>query len=411
MPITAAPHCTASTPAASAAAVCIAATMALAVAMGIGRFAFTPLMPLMVRDGLLGADAGAWMAASNYLGYLLGAMVISRLPVQPVTLLGGSLVGITVLTAAMGLTSTLPVWILLRFLAGVLSAWALVATSSWALGRLALMGRPHLAGVVFAGVGLGIAMTGVFCLVEARPGVSADRLWLELAALAALAIAVPLVLTQRSLTTPTMHSTPYAPVDTAVDRSVPAGTTGLVICYGLFGFGYILPATFLPGLARQLVDDPQIFGWAWPLFGLAAVLSTLLTAWGLKNVDRLRVWAVSHVLMAVGVLLPSLWLSLTSIAVAALLVGGTFMVITLVGMQAARAGAPTNPTAILARMTAAFALGQLAGPLFSATLGQLPTGHTASLNHTLQLAALGLLLSAAYLWRLTRPKPDQGTLS
>jgi MFS family permease len=385
--------------------------MALAVAMGIGRFAFTPLMPLMVRDGLLGADAGAWMAASNYLGYLLGAMLISRLPVQPVTLLAASLLGITALTAAMGLTSALPVWILLRFLAGVLSAWALVATSAWALGRLAQMGRPHLAGVVFAGVGLGIAMTGMFCLVEARPGVSADRLWLELAALAALAIAVPLVLTQGPLATPALPTTASAPVDSTAGRSLPAGTTGLVICYGLFGFGYILPATFLPGLARQLVDDPQVFGWAWPLFGLAAVLSTLLTAWGLKNVDRLRVWAISHGLMAVGVLLPSLWLSLTSIAVAALLVGGTFMVITLVGMQAARARAPANPTAILARMTAAFALGQLAGPLFSATLGRLPGGHSAALNHTLQLAALGLLLSAVYLWRMTRLQAHRGSLS
>jgi MFS family permease len=386
--------------------------MALAVAMGIGRFAFTPLMPLMVRDGLLGADAGAWMAASNYLGYLLGAMLISRLPVQPVTLLGGSLIGITALTAAMGLTSALPMWVLLRFLAGVLSAWALVATSAWALGRLAQMGRPHLAGVVFAGVGLGIAMTGVFCLVEARPGVSADRLWLELAALAALAIAVPLVLTRGPLATPpALRTTASPPVDNTAGRNLPAGITGLVICYGLFGFGYILPATFLPGQARQLVDDPQVFGWAWPLFGLAAVLSTLLTAWGLKNVDRLRVWAVSHVLMAVGVLLPSLWLSLTSIAVAALLVGGTFMVITLVGMQAARAHAPSNPTAILARMTAAFALGQLAGPMFSATLGLLPVGHGAALNHTLQLAALGLLLSAVYLWRMSRLQPHQGTLS
>ena len=393
----------------SAVAVCVAATLALAVAMGIGRFAFTPLMPLMVRDGLLGAEAGAWFAASNYLGYLLGAMVISRLPIRPATLLGGGLVGIAVVTASVGLADSLPVWMLLRFLAGVLSAWALVATSSWALGWLALIGRPDLAGVVFAGVGLGIAMTGVFCLVAARPGVPADRLWLELGILAAAAIAVPLVLTRGLQGKPAAQAAPSVFVATPVDRNLPDGATGLVICYGLFGFGYILPATFLPGLARQLVDDPQVFGWAWPVFGLAAVVSTLVTAWGLKNVDRLRVWAVSHVLMAVGVLLPSLWLSPASIAVAALLVGGTFMVITMVGLQAIRARASTNSTAVMARMTAAFALGQLAGPLLSATLGQLPAGHTAALNHALQLAALGLVLSAAYLWQMTRFEPHQGT--
>ena len=50
----------------------------------------------------------------------------------------------------------------------------------------------------------------------------------------------------------------------------------LAVGYGLFGFGYILPATFLPELARQLVPDPRLFGLAWPLWGLAATLSVLV---------------------------------------------------------------------------------------------------------------------------------------
>ena len=51
---------------------------------------------------------------------------------------------------------------------------------------------------------------------------------------------------------------------------VPAGTTGLVVCYGVLGFGYILPATFLPVLARSVVEDPRLFGLAWPVFGVMA---------------------------------------------------------------------------------------------------------------------------------------------
>ena len=66
-------------PSLSITAVCAIATTALAVAMGIGRFAFTPLLPLMVRDGSLAPSAGAWLAASNYLGYLAGALTASRL--------------------------------------------------------------------------------------------------------------------------------------------------------------------------------------------------------------------------------------------------------------------------------------------------------------------------------------------
>lgn len=377
--------------------VCVAACIALAVAMGVGRFAFTPLLPLMARDGVLAGNAGAWLAASNYLGYFLGAMVAGRLSFSNLALLRGGLVGIVVFTAAMGIDGPLAWWALLRFLAGVFSAWVLVATSSWALGRLAQAGRPDLAGVVYAGVGLGIAGAGVYCLVAAH--VPAAWLWIQLGALAALVCVIPLAITQGAA--PVQAAAAPAADATQASSGAPPGI--LVVCYGLFGFGYILPATFLPALARQLVDDPQVFGWAWPLFGLAAALSTLASAWCLKRVDRRRVWAVSHMLMAAGALLPSIRLSLLSVALAALLVGGSFMVATMAGMQEGRERAGAHATAFLARMTAAFALGQFAGPLVSAALAWLPAGHAAALDIALQLAALGLALSAAWLWRASRP--------
>jgi predicted MFS family arabinose efflux permease len=172
-----------------------------------------------------------------------------------------------------------------------------------------------------------------------------------------------------------------------------------VICYGVLGFGYILPATFLPTLAREAVDDPQLFGLAWPVFGLAAALSTIATARGFGRVHRLRIWAVSHVVMAIGVVLPSVWLSPVAIAIAALLVGSTFMVATMLGMQEARARARGNPTALLGLMTAAFAIGQLAGPLVSGIIDLMRTGQRVALGYALQLAALALALSAVHLRR------------
>ena len=72
---------------ASIAAICFVAIAALAVAMGIGRFAFTPMLPLMVREGVISQDAGAWLAASNYLGYLCGALVAGRVPLSSPSLM------------------------------------------------------------------------------------------------------------------------------------------------------------------------------------------------------------------------------------------------------------------------------------------------------------------------------------
>jgi hypothetical protein len=175
-----------------------------------------------------------------------------------------------------------------------------------------------------------------------------------------------------------------------------------VICYGVLGFGYILPATFLPALAREVVDDPQVFGLAWPVFGVGAALSTIATAWCFGFANRLRAWAVSHLLMAAGVILPSVWLGAMAIAIAAILVGSTFMVVTMVGLQEARARKPDNPTALLAQMTAAFAIGQLAGPLACGIIGQQQAGHRAALGYVLQIGACALAASAAYLWIQSR---------
>jgi MFS family permease len=380
-------------PSLSIAAVCAIAATALAVAMGIGRFAFTPLLPLMVRDGSLAQSAGAWLAASNYLGYLAGALTASWLGLSLPMLMRASLAGIAVATAAMGAFDGLPAWIILRFVAGVLSACALVATSAWALQHLTRAASAKLSGIAYAGVGLGIALTGLFCVAAAQPGVPASQLWLELGMLAAFAVACSTPFVGRPLETSALARSPSHP-DVTVGPN-----TGVVVCYGVLGFGYILPATFLPALAREVVDDPQLFGLAWPVFGVAAALSTIATARHFGHVNRLRVWAVSHLLMAVGVTLPGLWLAPVTIAIAALLVGSTFMVVTMIGMQEARARAPDNPTALLGLMTAAFAIGQLVGPVVSGTLDLLPIGHSNALGYALQLAAFALALSGAYLWR------------
>jgi predicted MFS family arabinose efflux permease len=377
----------------SVAAVCAIASTALAVAIGIGRFAFTPLLPLMVRDGALAPSAGAWLAASNYLGYLAGALTASRLSVSPSTLMRASLGGIAVATAAMGAFDGLAAWTILRLVAGVLSACALVATSAWALQHLTRAASANHSGMVYAGVGLGIALTGLFCVAAAQPGASAGQLWLELGALAAIAVACSSPFVDRPLAASALARATSHP-DVALGPY-----TGVVVCYGVLGFGYILPATFLPALAREVVDDPQLFGLAWPVFGVAAALSTIASARLLGHANRLRVWAVSHLLMAAGVALPSVWLAPATIATAALLVGSTFMVVTMLGMQEARARAPHNPTALLGLMTAAFAVGQLAGPVVPGTLDLLPIRHSTALGYALRLAAFALALSAAYLWR------------
>lgn len=372
---------------------------ALAVAMGIGRFAFTPQLPLMQADAGISLATGGWLAGANYLGYLLGALLAGRRGAAPQRLLRIGLWAVVASTAAMALPGATPVWLAARFAAGVASAWVLVGTAALALPRLAELGRAGLGGVVFTGVGAGIALAGLLChaVALADAGSASGWAWLAalalggtlLAGLAARAGAAAMHGADRTASAPTdAAATPQPPVH----RVAPREARRLVLCYGLFGLGYILPATYLPAQARMLLADPALFGWIWPLFGLAAMLSTL-AAGLLARWSRRRSWAVAQVLMAIGVILPAVQPGLPALGLAALCVGGTFMLVTLFGLQEARACGGHDARRLMAAMTAAFATGQLAGPLIANAIQALGLG----LEAALWLGAAGLLASSTLL--------------
>ena len=384
----------------SFAAVCAAGFVALAVAMGIGRFAFTPVLPLMIQAGSADVASGGWLAAANYAGYLAGALSAARLRLDPQRLTIAALVAVALSTVAMGWTASPWIWALLRFVAGVASAWVLVSTSVWCLGWLASLGRAAGAGVLYAGVGAGIAVAGMWCWHAGAVAVAPESLWLQLGTFAVGGIVIVVAAMPRQLANGKQTASVKSRTSSKRDD------TGLVVCYGLLGFGYILPATFLPVLAHAVIADPALFGLAWQVFGVAAAASTLLAGVALAPFSRRRVLAGSNLLMAVGCLLPVLHLSSLTVLAAALLVGSTFMVATMAGMQAARAETEGDPTRALSRLTAAFAIGQIAGPMMSSLLSTGSEGF-GGLMMALCAGALALLASAGWLWR-SRPRVADG---
>jgi MFS family permease len=330
--------------------------LGLAAAMGIGRFAFTPLLPLMQASEGLTLTRGGWLAGANYLGYLVGALACAARPPPPARAARWGLLGVAVFTLAMVAFDGFAMRWLLRFGAGVSSALVLVGVSSWALPLLATRRRSDLSGWVFAGVGIGITAAGVVGLVAGVLRSEPTWAWLALGVLAAAIGALAL----RELQPPRAAASagPAAPAP-ALTR----GDWALVACYGAFGFGYIIPATFLPAFARALIDDPRAFGAVWPVFGVAAAASTVLATRWLTAWPPHAVWAASQVVMAFGVLLHALLPNMATTVASAVCVGGTFMVATMAGIQHARQVASDRAPRLIATMTAAFALGQLIGPL------------------------------------------------
>ncbi len=370
--------------------------VALAVAMGIGRFAFTPLLPLMLRDGTLSVATGAEWAAANYAGYLVGALTAPWFSANPRRGLHMALLGVAVTTLAVALVgdATLSLFgALLRGAAGIFSAWVLVCTSSWGLAELARREALQLGSWIYTGVGVGITFAGL--LVWLGGFQPARWLWLELGVLAALGAMFVKIRSMAVDSDPTISHRSFA---TAPVCSSGQTQLGLVLCYGTFGFGYIVPATFLPAMARQQVSDPLVFGLAWPLFGLAAALSVVGAARWLSLWPRRRVWALAQAVMALGTALLMFTHALWALAASAVFVGGTFMVATMAGLQLAREQAPSNPTKLIARMTAAFALGQIMGPLLVRALGSGTWAGWDALSWANAVATALLVLSAAWLW-------------
>jgi predicted MFS family arabinose efflux permease len=370
--------------------VAAAGLAALAVAMGIGRFAFTPILPMMQEDAGVSVAAGGWLASANYLGYLLGALSATRVRLSSSAAIRLALLTIALVTFAMGLTGSFALWVVLRTVAGIASAWVLIQVSAWSLERLAPAARPILNGAVFAGVGVGIALAGVICLALMAQQAQSATAWLVLGAIALLLTLV----VRRVFVGGEGTRAARSPASRAESRHPDAAR--LVLCYGAYGFGYIIPATFLPVMARKEAADPAVFGWAWPIFGLAAALSTLVAVHGTTNGGNRRAWMVAQLVMAVGVALPTLWSGMIPIVLAAAAVGGTFVVITMVGMQEARRLlGPVGAPPLMAAMTAAFGAGQIAGPLCVSAV----VAAGGSLAPALLLATLALAVSAFALIR------------
>lgn len=349
------------TPAGSGAgAVALGGCIALAAAMGIGRFVYTPILPFMVETlGLSQAQAGL-VASANFLGYLLGALAAAKaaLPGGRRRWFLAALAVSAVTTAAMAAEASLPLFIVLRFASGVASAFVLVFSSALVLDRLAAAGRPGLSSLHFAGVGSGIALSAVLVAGMAAAGSDWRELWLASGGLSLLAL-----LAVFRLVPPEGAETAAKPQ--AAGRGDRRRLIALVIAYGLFGFGYVITATFISTLVRLTPEIRWLESYVWLVVGLAAIPSVLVWSRLAGRLGTARAFALACLTQGIGVALSVLGSGAFAVLLAAALLGGTIMGITALGLVYARALSSGDPRRSMALMTAAFGLGQMIGPGFA----------------------------------------------
>lgn len=337
--------------------------IAMAVGIGIGRFVYTPILPAMLAGLGLSKAAAGLIASANFAGYLVGAVGAARLtlPGSRRTWLLGALIASALTTAATGLVTTVPAFLLLRFIGGAASALVLILASALVLDRLAEAGRPGLAALHFAGVGGGIAVSAVLVAVLLAAGASWQTLWQASGMTSLLAVLAVMVLLPAGAEPPVAaRAAQRHPADPRLRR--------LTLAYGLFGFGYVITATFLVAIVRATPAIRTLEPVIWVIVGLAAAPSVML--WGQlgRRLGIPTAFAIAAIIEALGVLASVAWPSAAGIFLAAVLVGGTFMGLTSLGLMRARELARNDAGQAMAAVTGAFGIGQIVGPLLAGLL-------------------------------------------
>ncbi|MBB4004484.1 YbfB/YjiJ family MFS transporter [Aurantimonas endophytica] len=370
--------------------------LTLAVVMGVGRFLYTPLLPLMQRDYGFGPDIAGIIAAANFAGYLAGSILASFVPAGPARrrALQLGLVASVTTTIGMGLTDDLPAWLVLRGISGLASAFAMIAAAGMIAEALARIGAEARLGWVFGGVGTGIAVSGLL-VHTASPALDASGLWIA-AGLACLPLVPVIIAEVRDRQLPALSRAPDP--RRRVPRPLPFWP--LLVNYTCEGLGYSVFATFIVAIVKSRPGLEDMGDWVWIMAGLAGLPSCLVWSRIAERIGFAAALACAYVAQILGVMLPVLSGSAPAALLAALLFGGTFMAITVLTMPLGRHGLGGRGFAVL---TAGFGLGQMLGPLVAGFLVAGDADYNVALAASASVLGLGLvaLLVAVRL----RPSP------
>ncbi|MEI2384601.1 YbfB/YjiJ family MFS transporter [Breoghania sp. JC706] len=362
--------------------------LSLTAAMGIGRFVYTPILPFMVHDAGLTPAEGGLIASANFLAYMVGALAAASgrltqfLPGDRRAIFLAALALSAATTAAMGLFDSVAAFVVIRALSGIASAYVLVFASALVLDRISAAGRPGLVALHFAGVGLGIALSALMVAALARSGADWRMLWYASGLVSALAFLACTRLIEKTEDPPHAQARASGPADRRL--------VALYVSYGLFGFGYVITTTFISTMARMSPALSPYETAIWAAVGIAGMPSVMIWGTLARRIGNAPTYAIACLVEALGVTLSVISDTGLIVVLAAMMVGGTFIAITAIGLMQARLLSRGNAHSALALMTASFGFGQMVGP----TLAGLAYDATGSFLLPSLAAAAALVIAA-----------------
>jgi predicted MFS family arabinose efflux permease len=358
--------------------------------LGVARFAYTPLLPLMQQQAGLGVAEAGWLAAINYVGYLSGALIaslISDLVLKDKLYRIGLVVAI-VSTAVMGMTTDLMIWALSRYFAGLSSAAGMLLGTGLILNWLIRHNHRSELGIHFAGIGLGIAGCSL-AVVLFTPALDWREQWFAFTAIAclllipALAWLPPPDRTGLTASGQKMVDNPPSPLFMRI----------FMAAYFCAGVGYVVSATFIVAIVNNLPGLAGQGNWVFLAIGIGAAPACI--NWDLiaRRIGDLNALILAAILQIIGILLPVMVGGLFAAIFGALLFGGTFIGMVSLVLTMAGRYYPTRPAKMMGKMTLSYGAAQILGPAVTGSLAS----YLGSYNAGLYLAAGVMVVGTALL--------------
>ena len=335
---------------------------ALTIAVGIGRFSYTPILPYMISELNLTTTEAGLIASSNYLGYLLGSLIpiFPQFPKNIRSIFIYSIfISITSLFA-MGLTNTFEVFILIRFIHGIFSAFVLILGTSLIVSHVQKKGKIFLGTAHFSGVGLGMALSAIVVSYLGFLNFTWDELWFSIGILAIM------------LSFQIIKFTPIQKAEVKYNlkskNKTSLGFSLITISYGLYGFGYVAFGTFISTMSRLTPGLEKTEPFVWFVVGITGIPSVFFWNWFGSKIGNDIGLFLANLILGLGVLFSVLINNEFGIFISCILFGLSFVPITsmcLLEGQERFSGSFIVSTAIL---TFSFSIGQMIGPYLSGLL-------------------------------------------
>lgn len=334
----------------------------LVIAMGLSRFAFTPILPFMRIDEGLTFQQGGWLASSNYIGYFIGALGAGFIyRYKKHILLGNVLLNVSSILF-MGLTHSFELWLVLRLIAGITSGFVFVLTSSILMDYLARHILTKWSGFVFCGIGMGIAISGLFVpFFETR--FQWEGTWVGFGVMSSLFLALTLFLWRNV----DIHDS---------EKLAKSNETNLwqgimpwlIIAYGLEGLGYIVTGTFLVDIVYNIESLRDFASYSWVMVGLAAIPSAPIWMTLMNRFSPIHLMYIAYTLQVIGISLPVISQTVWSVLLSAFLYGFTFVGLVSLSTGYGRRLFPKQSGAVVSILTTFYAIGQIIGPIIASRL-------------------------------------------